>query len=224
MTSGRTSSAAATTGPYVARAQPGGTFATPQFVLKAFGYNAGGWRVEKHPRFAADTTGDGRADLVGFGESGVWIARGRADGTFDPPTLAVQGFGYSGGWRVEKHPRLLVDTTGDGLADIVGFGESGVWISRAKPDGTFTAPQMVLGAFNYGGGWRVDRTSTVSGGYHWQRARRHRWLRSHRRVGGAGPAGRQVRRCAIRTPQLLLQLHRPLEDRPAPTVPRGHDR
>ena len=28
-----------------------------------------------------------------------------------------------GGWRVEKHPRLLADLTGDGRADIVGFGD-----------------------------------------------------------------------------------------------------
>ena len=42
--------------------------------MNNFGYNAGGWRVEKHPRFLADTTGDGRADIVGFGNAGVWVA------------------------------------------------------------------------------------------------------------------------------------------------------
>jgi hypothetical protein len=37
------------------------------------GYEAGGWRVERHPRFLADTTGDGCGDIVGFGNDGVWF-------------------------------------------------------------------------------------------------------------------------------------------------------
>jgi Common central domain of tyrosinase len=47
-----------------------------QLVVANFGYdaNAGGWRVEQHPRFLADLTGDGRADIVGFGEAGVWVS------------------------------------------------------------------------------------------------------------------------------------------------------
>jgi hypothetical protein len=32
-------------------------------------------RVGRHPRFMADTTGDGRADVVGFGDAGVWVSR-----------------------------------------------------------------------------------------------------------------------------------------------------
>ncbi|KWT75596.1 Rhs family protein [Variovorax sp. WDL1] len=42
-------------------------------VLGNFGYNAGGWRVERHPRFLSDVSGDGRADIVGFGDAGVWV-------------------------------------------------------------------------------------------------------------------------------------------------------
>jgi len=43
-------------------------------VVPNFGYTAGGWRVDKHPRFLADTTGDGRADIIGFGEAGVYLS------------------------------------------------------------------------------------------------------------------------------------------------------
>ena len=42
-------------------------------VQANFAYNAGGWRVDRHPRFLADLTGDGRADIVGFGDAGVWV-------------------------------------------------------------------------------------------------------------------------------------------------------
>ncbi|MEV7194492.1 hypothetical protein AB0N81_22170 [Streptomyces sp. NPDC093510] len=39
--------------------------------------------------------------------------------------------GHGTGWRVEKHPRFLADITDDGQADIVGFGDEGVWVARA---------------------------------------------------------------------------------------------
>jgi hypothetical protein len=45
----------------------------PYLAVANFGYNAGSWRVDMHPRFLADVTGDRRADIVGFGNEGVWI-------------------------------------------------------------------------------------------------------------------------------------------------------
>ncbi|WP_247048931.1 FG-GAP repeat domain-containing protein, partial [Arthrobacter rhizosphaerae] len=97
-----------------------------------------GWRVEKHPRFLADITGDGRADIVGFGDAGVWVSLNNGNGTFQSPRFAVPNFAYvAGGWRVEKHPRILADITGDGRADIVGFGDAGVWASVSMGNGAF---------------------------------------------------------------------------------------
>jgi len=146
-------------GTYVSRALATGGFEPPVLRIGNFGYNAGGWRVEKHPRFLADTTADGRADVVGFGDGGVWVSRAQADGTFDALRLVVANFGYdAGGWRIERHPRMLADTTGDGRADIVGFGDAGVWISRAQADGSYTAPQLVVQNFGYNAGsWRVEK-------------------------------------------------------------------
>ena len=146
-------------GVYVARAQGDGSFAAPQLVMKDFGYSAGGWRIDRHPRFLADTTGDGRADVVGFGHAGVYVARAQGDGSFAAPQLVIDNFGYgAGGWRIDRHPRFLADTTGDGRADVVGFGNAGVYVSRAQADGTFAAPQLVINNFGHGaGGWRVDQ-------------------------------------------------------------------
>ncbi len=146
-------------GVYVSRATGGGSFAAPQLVVNNFAYDAGGWRVERHPRFLADVTGDGRADIVGFGDAGVYVSTANGDGTFAAPVLRVNDFGYvAGGWRVERHPRFLADTTGDGLADVVGFGDAGVYVSRATGGGSFAAPQLVVGNFGYvAGGWRVER-------------------------------------------------------------------
>ena len=90
------------------------------------------------PQLVADLTGDGRADIVGFGDAGVWVALARGDGTFDFPQLAIADLGYgAGGWRVDRHPRLLADLTGDGRADIVGFGNAGVYVSLSNGNGTF---------------------------------------------------------------------------------------
>src|SRR6185369_15066000 len=131
----------------------------PVPVIQDFGFEAGGWRVEKHPRFVVDITGDGRADIVGFGDAGVWVALGNGDGTFQSPRFVLADFGFEGGgWRVEKHPRFLADITGDRRADIVGFGDAGVYVARSNGDGTFTyTPQPVLADFGYeAGGWRVE--------------------------------------------------------------------
>ena len=130
-----------------------------------FGFDAGGWRVEKHPRFLADLTGDGRADIVGFGDAGVWTALSNGDGTFQAPKFVVADFGFeAGGWRVEKHPRFLADITGDGRADIVGFGDAGVWMALSNGDGTFQAPQVRASPTSAtrpaAGGWRSTRASS----------------------------------------------------------------
>lgn len=146
-------------GVYVSRAGTGGSFSAPQRVVNNFGYNAGGWRVDLHPRMMADTNGDGRADVVGFGNAGVYVARAKSDGTFSPIEFEVANFGYNaGGWRVDRHPRFMADTTGDGRADVVGFGNAGVYVSRADSSGNYGAVQFALNNFGYNaGGWRVDR-------------------------------------------------------------------
>ncbi|HEX2298717.1 MAG TPA: VCBS repeat-containing protein, partial [Pseudonocardiaceae bacterium] len=108
-----------------------------ELVVDNFGYTAGGWRVERHPRMLADLTGNGTADIVGFGDGGVWVALNNGDGTYTAPKLALDNFGYTaGGWRVEHHPRMLADLTGNGTADIVGFGDGGVWVALNNGDGT----------------------------------------------------------------------------------------
>jgi hypothetical protein len=81
---------------------------------------------------------DGRADIVGFGGDGIYIATGNPNGTFNAPTFDLQAFGPSvagGGWTSQDaYPRLLADLTGDQVPDIVAFGIAGVYVS---PDYNF---------------------------------------------------------------------------------------
>ena len=54
---------------------------------------------------AHDLTGDGRADIVGFGDAGVWVSLNNGNGIFKPATRVIDNFAYSaGGWRVEASP------------------------------------------------------------------------------------------------------------------------
>ena len=144
-------------GVYVALGTAAGSFGAATLVLQNFGTAAGGWsNTERYPRKLADVNGDDRADIVGFGEFGAIIALGNASGSFDQPVLALSNFGVSaGGWYSnDRYPRELADANGDGLADIVGFGEFGVIIAFGNASGSFDNAYLALGNFGVSaGGW-----------------------------------------------------------------------
>ncbi|MEV7652661.1 FG-GAP-like repeat-containing protein [Streptomyces anulatus] len=143
-----------------------GTF-TPEggeLALKAFGHGkqAGGWLVDKHPRFLADTTGDGRLDIIGCHDDGLWVSLQDEEGKFAPlaDEPVLRAFGHSeeaGGWLVDKHPRFLADTTGDGRLDIIGCHDDGLWVSLQDEEGGFAEPLYVLDDFGVDQGWSSIR-------------------------------------------------------------------
>ncbi len=152
-------------GVWLSLATPSGFFTAPAFVVADFGFNQG-WRPEKHIRTTADVNGDGLQDIVAFGDHGVWIALSTGNG-FGPPKFALADFAYiAGGWRVEKHLRLMADIDKDGKQDIVGFGDHGVWVAHAAGSG-FTAPQFATADFGYNQGWRVGKQPVFVNGQ-WQ--------------------------------------------------------
>jgi hypothetical protein len=146
-------------GVYVSLSNGNGTFTQPSLVVNNFGYNAGTWRVARHPRFLAELDANEAIDIVGFGNAGVWTAMNNGNGGFLNPSLVVANFGYEAGtWRVTRHPRLMGDLNDDDAEDIVGFGNAGVWVSMNDGDGNFDAPYLALNTFGYdAGGWRVTR-------------------------------------------------------------------
>lgn len=98
----------------------------------------------------------GTADIIGFGQDGVVILRNnlRASSSDNLPVV-VKDFGLrAGGWVIEKHIRLIGDTTGDSLGDIIGFGHDGVWVAQNLGINKFGT--LPVHGFGYGAGdWRV---------------------------------------------------------------------
>ncbi|WP_299540829.1 VCBS repeat-containing protein, partial [uncultured Streptomyces sp.] len=115
---------------------------------------AGGWLVDKHPRFLADTTGDGRLDIVGCHDDGLWVSLQDEEGVFAEPLYILDDFGVDQGWTsIDEHPRFLIKTTSDGVPDMVGFGPQGVVVARGRGDGTFEPARLVLNDYGQAQGW-----------------------------------------------------------------------
>ena len=120
-----------------------------------FNYLQQGWRMDLHPRMAGDVNGDGKADVIGFGGSGVWV--GLSNGTgFEPVSMWTSDFNYlQQGWRVDLHPRMLGDVNGDRKADVIGFGGNGVWVGLSDGAG-FDPVNIWTDDYSYLQGWRTE--------------------------------------------------------------------
>lgn len=130
-----------------------------EFWLSAFAPNAGDWHFDRYPRVVADVDGDGDADIVGFGNRGVFVALSTGTG-FSDPGIWLHDFSYNaeaGEWRVEKHPRVMADVNNDKRADIVGFHDEGVFVSLST-GANFTKPTLWVTDFGLDAGdLQVDR-------------------------------------------------------------------
>jgi VCBS repeat protein len=129
------------------------------FVFPDFGTDSG-WRGDQHPRFVVDITGDHRADIVAFGNAGVYTVTATGDGGFTNWRFAIADFGFDQGWRLTANPRFVTDITGDGRADIVGIGFAGVYTAVSTGDGAFGPIRFQPGSFDSstcpGSTWATD--------------------------------------------------------------------
>jgi FG-GAP-like repeat len=143
-------------GVWTALSAGGGGFASEKFVLAEFGANQG-WEPSKHVRLLADINNDGKPDIVGFGDAGVWTALSTGDGGFAPAKFVLAEFGANHAWSSLKHVRLLADINNDGKPDIVGFGDAGVWTALSTGDGGFAPAKFVLAEFGANQGWAPSK-------------------------------------------------------------------
>ena len=133
-----------------------GTFQTATASSPGFTQKNGGWNNnDDFPRMLADVNGDGKADIVGFGERQVFTSLGNGNGTFQAATASSPAEGgftkKNGGWNNNNDfPRMLADVNGDGKDDILGFGGTHVFTSFASvaPQGLMATPDKLTQLMN----------------------------------------------------------------------------
>ncbi len=146
-------------GTLVALGDGKGAFAAASLGIANFGVGQGWGSDNSYHRTVADVNGDNNADIIGFGQAGVWVALSNGNGTFADAKMVLGNFGQASGWSSQDaYAWQAIDINKDGSADIVGFGIAGTWISYANGDGTFSNPSFDLANFGQTSGWTSDAT------------------------------------------------------------------
>ena len=111
-------------------------------------------RINSQLAVRVSTTGTYYVDAGAFNNSyaGTYTVESSDSGTtgrFTAPTIELANFAPgAGGWSSDDlYPRELADVNGDGMADIVGFGQAGVYVSLATGPGTLQRQTIELGDF-----------------------------------------------------------------------------
>jgi REP element-mobilizing transposase RayT len=149
-------------GVYVALAlNPGPGFGTVSKWTSAFDLSHG-WTVADYVRTVGDVNGDGRADLIGFGLDGVYVALALNPGPgFGTVSKWSSSLAAANGWTVASYVRTVGDVNGDGQEDLVGFGQDGVYVSLSMGN-SFALPSRLTTSFDLSHGWTVkDYVRTV---------------------------------------------------------------
>ncbi len=124
-------------------------------------YTDGGWVSSKYPRMFGDVNGDGMQDVVAYGETGVYVGLSTSTSFINDDNLWSTGYGYAQGWRVGTNPRFVLDMNGDKKADLVGFGNDGIYVAIST--GTaFNAPAKWTAQFGSSAWGSADFIRTLA--------------------------------------------------------------
>ncbi|WP_200332395.1 FG-GAP-like repeat-containing protein [Leucobacter sp. L43] len=118
-----------------------------------------GWAVDENPRWLEDMNGDGRADVVGINDGGVFVALSAGNGFATAQRWSTY-FGSQTGWSPSQTPRTLVDVNGDGRPDVVGFAGDGVYVSVNTGSG-LKSPVLWRSGYGISASWLTGRNARV---------------------------------------------------------------
>lgn len=127
--------------------------------------DAYGWN---QPQYAttlmfADINGDGKADVCGRGQAGMYCELSTAFGSFGPMFLADSAFSDANGWFIPNYYASLrfADVNGDGRPDICGRGLAGLYCALNTGNATFGGLQLWDSAFSDANGWNAPQYGTT---------------------------------------------------------------
>jgi hypothetical protein len=140
----------------------GSSFSKGRVWNDGFVYNKN-WRVDENPRMIADVNGDGKGDIIAFGDNDVWVSLSNGN-SFNQDKIWISGYVESQHWRVDKHVRTVADVNGDGKADIVAFGSNGVYVSLSTGN-KFLDGTIWNSGFVYNENWVVRSNPIINNVY-----------------------------------------------------------
>ena len=111
-----------------------------------------GFEEDVDTRFVEDINGDGRADIIAFGETGTWTALSNGVG-FDNASLITTDFASGTSWDKTTQRRQLANVGGNSAPDIVMFATDGVYVAINDGAGNFSAASKWINDFGVDHGY-----------------------------------------------------------------------
>ena len=130
------------------------------WLYNQYGTTQGWTDNNTFPRVVVDVNGDGLPDIVGFSNNGPTVALNTGSSFREPNSWLSGQFGVSHGWvNNNVNPRTLVDVNGDGLPDIVGFANSGVYVAINNGNGFNTPTFWLNNQYGTSQSWTDNNTN-----------------------------------------------------------------